>query len=244
MQFFEVIRPRESSDRKRRALSLVEVLLCVSISSLLLTAVAFAFRASFNSYKDAQQRGQMLNAARGGLYQITADIRSADSAAPYDPVAATASAENAQFNGQIVPGNPTGGLPSASGSGTIGIQLLKTHADSRDPSASPANPIIITYWMDATRQIVYMTRKVGATTPTAYPVCSFVQSMQIYMQPLLLPPNPQTKTSAMVVCRRVVVTVTLANKDSSGNRILADANQDLTLAFTDSAVPRKTFPGI
>jgi hypothetical protein len=230
--------------RIRRGLGLIEVLLCVTISSLLLSAVAFAFRASFNSFKDAQQRGQMLNSVRGGLYQITADIRAADAAAPYDPTSSIAALENSQFNNQVVPGNPTPGLPSAGGTGVLGIQLLKTHADPRDPGASSANPVIITYWLDAPSRTVYMTRQSGSATPTPFPICRFVQSMQVYMQPLYVPPNPQARTSASIICRRVVVTLTLANKDASGDRILSDGNQELTLTFTDSAVPRKSFPGI
>jgi hypothetical protein len=232
------------NNSRRRGLGLVEVLLCLSISSMLLTAVALAFRASFNSFKDSQQRGQIINSARGGLYQITADIRAADSIAPYDPTASVTTSENTQFASQIVPGNPTGGLPSAGGSGVLGIQILKTHSDSRDPTASIANPIIITYWLNTSSQTVYMTRKAGSATPTPYPIATLVQSLQIYLQPLLEPPNPQTKTSAMVVCRRAVVTMTLANKDADGNRILPEAGQNVVMTFTDSAVPRRTFPGI
>ena len=243
MRFHDGYTPRVPRARIR-GLSLVEVLLCLAISSMLLTAVGVAFLASFNSYQDAQQRGQMLNAARSGLYQMTADIRAADAVAPYDTTGSVSLNENTLFNSQVVPGNPTPGLPSAGGSGVCGFQILKTHADSRDPSASPANPVTITYWYDPTKQTIFMTRQSGATIPAPYPVCTFVQSMQVYLQPLLLPPNPQTKTSAIIVCRRAVITITLANKDSSGNRILAEANQELTLSFTDSAVPRKGFPGI
>ena len=234
------------SKKKRRGgrgLGLIEVLLCVTISSMLLTAVGAACRSSFNSYKDAQQRGWMLHAARGGLDQITADIRSADSAAPYDPAASIATAENVQFSAGAVPGNPTPGLPSAGGSGVQGVQLLKTHADSRDPGASADNPLIIRYWLDAGARTIYMTREMGAATPTPYPVATSVQSLQIYMQPLLVSPKPQTGTSALAVCGQVVVSVSLANVDSSGERISSDGRQNLTPTFCDTAVPRKMLPG-
>jgi hypothetical protein len=234
----------EKRRRARPGLGLVEVLLCVTISSALVTGVAMAFRASFNSFKDAQQRGQVLNAARGGLYQITADIRSADSVAPYDRLTGITASENNQFNGQVVPGNPTPGLPSAGGTGVQGIQLLKTHADSRDPGASSANPVIITYWLDAPSRTLYMTRTAGTATPAPFAICKFVQSIQVYLQPLYVPPNPQTRTAASVVCRRVVVTIALANKDPSGECILGDGNQELTPTFTDSAVPCGMFPGL
>lgn len=236
--------PSGHSLRSLRGLSLVEVLLCVAIGAMLLTSVAVAFRASFNSFKDSQQRGQMLNAARSFMNRITADIRMCDAAAPYDPTSAVSNAENSQFNNQIVPGYPNAGLSSAGGSGTIGIQLLKTHADSWDPLASPTNPVIITYWLDSTKTQIMMTRKMGSAAPTPYVICNFVQSLQIYMVPVYVPPNPQAGTSASVVLRRAVITTTFANKDSNGTRILADGGQDLTLTFSDAAVPRRSFPGL
>ena len=224
-----------SRSRRRRGLSLVEVMLCAGIGAMLLTSVAVAFRSSFNSYKDSQQRGQMLNAARGFMYRITSDIRMCDSAAPYDPNATTLSTENAEFSSGQVPGSTKAGLPSANGSGTIGIQMVKTHSDSWDPLASATNPVVITYWMDTTKMQVMCTRKYGSVAPTPAPVCSFVQTFQIYMMPVF--------TTSGYVFRRAVVDMSLANKDANGNRILTDGGQDLTLTFSDAAVPRKTYPG-
>ncbi len=230
--------------RNRRALSLVEVLICVSIASMLLTSVAVAFRASFNSYKDSQQRGQMLNSARGFMVRITSDIRMSDSAAPYDLSSTISASENAQFNSQVVPGTPTAGLSSAGGTGVLGIQLLKTHADTWDPLASVANPVLITYWFDSANSQIMMTRKYGAIAPTPVVVCRFVQTFQVYMLPVFIPANPLTKTPSAVILRRASVSITTANKDANGARIISDGGQDLTLALTDAAVPRKTFPGL
>src|SRR5271168_3634082 len=101
--------------RVRRGLSMVEVLICVSIGAMLLTSVALAFRSSFNSYKDSQQRGQMLNCAREFMSHITSDVRMCDSAAPYDPTATVNTTVVNQFNGGQMPGSPTAGFASAGG---------------------------------------------------------------------------------------------------------------------------------
>jgi Tfp pilus assembly protein PilW len=221
--------------RSRRGLSMVEVLMCVTIGAMLLTSVAVAFRSSFNSYKDSQQRGQMLNAARGVMYRITSDIRMCDSAAPYDPNATVLATENTQFSSGKVPGSPTPGLSGAGGSGVLGIQLVKTHSDSWDPLASATNPVIISYWLNTATMQIMCTRQYGSVAPTPTPVCSFVQTFQIYMLPVF--------SNSGYVFRRAVVDMSLANKDANGNRILVDGGQDLTLTFSDAAVPRKLWPG-
>lgn len=226
---------------KRRGLSLVEVLICASLGSMLLTAVGMAFRASFNSYKDAQQRGQMVNSVRGLVARMAADVRMCDSALPYDNNLVICNAETSQFKSGTVPGNPVSGYSATGGSGSIGIQLLKTHADSWDPTASSANPILITYWYDNTTQQIWMTRQpISGATVQAQSVCKFVQSLQIYLLPY---PNPVNDPTTPFILKRASITVTLANKDASGNRLIVDAGQDQTLTLTDSAAPRKTFPG-
>src|SRR5450631_4096648 len=106
-----------------RGLGIAELLVCLSISSVLLTAVAVAFRSSFNSYRDSQARGQMLNSGRGFMSALIADIRMSDAGGPYDPNSTVWNTETTQFNSLSIPGNPTTGLPSAGGSGIIGLQL-------------------------------------------------------------------------------------------------------------------------
>jgi hypothetical protein len=228
--------------RRHRGVGIFAVLICVSLSSILITAAAVTFRASYDSINGIQHRGQILNAARNSLHQIAADIRAADSARPHDPTATIAVDELLQFNAQTVPGHPTPGLPSAGGTGVLGIQLVKTQADARDPSATPESPVIIHYWLDTTDQKIYMTRKIGNTTPTPHAVCSLVSSLQIYMQPLIIPANPQSKASPSIVCGRVVVRLSLATHDENGHRILPDSAQNLVLTFTHSAIPRKSLP--
>jgi hypothetical protein len=210
---------------------------------MLLTAVAFAFRGSFNSYKDAQQRGQLLDAGRDFMFHLVNDIRMADSAGPYDPNVTTFNTEKTQFASQVVPGSPVSGPPSSGGSGVIGIQLAKTHADSIDPTASAANPVIITYWFDAPSRTVYMSRKTGSAAAVTYTVSNFVQSFTLYLQPVLVPANTTTGAPATIALLRAVINTTLANQTAAGTRILADGGQDLTLTLTDSAMPRRAFGG-
>ena len=229
------------SVRARRGLSLVEVLLCVSIGAMLLTSVAVAFNASFNSYKDNQQRGQMLNSGRGCMSRITGDIRMSDTALPYDPVSATNTSETAQFNAVTMPGNPTAGLPSAGGSGVMGIELTKSHADSWDPLASAGNPVKIDYWFDANNKQIMTKRTMGGVVSGPYPICNFVQTFQIFMQPYAAPANPSF--AGGVVLQRAVIDMTLANKDVNGARILSDGGQSLTLTFSDAACPRRMYAG-
>jgi hypothetical protein len=210
---------------------------------MLLTAVAVAFQGSFNSYKDAQERGHLLNAGRDLMYRIINDIRMADSAGPYDPTSTTFSTLKGQFASQIVPGSPTAGPSSAGGSGCLGIQLAKTHADTLDPTASPTNPVLITYWFDAPTNTVYMSRKTGSAAAVIYPMSPYVQSFTLYLQPVLVSANPNTGTAASIQMLRAVVNTTLANKNAAGTRILTDGSQNLTLTLTDSAMPRRTFGG-
>ncbi len=236
--------PPRRSIRRRAGLGLVEVMICVTIGSMLLTSVAVAFKGSFNSYKDSQERGQMLNSARSFMSRITGDIRMCDSAAPYDPVTATTTTENGQFNSGTMPGSTQSGLASAGGSGVVGIQMVKTHADSWDPLASPTNPVIITYWLDAANTQILMTRKYGSVAPTPVQVCKFAQTLQIYMMPAMRPAQFRDRMGGRIALRRAVVDMSLANKNASGTRILSDGGQDLTLTFSDAAVPRKTYPGL
>jgi prepilin-type N-terminal cleavage/methylation domain-containing protein len=224
---------------RRRGLGMVELMICLSISSLLLTFVAMTFQSSFNSYRDSQERGQMLNAARGAMKQIIEDIRMADAGGPYDPNASTMSNENTQFNSQTMPGSPT---PGVGGSGTIGIQLAKTHADAIDPTASAAHPVLITYWYASGTQQIMMTRQSSAATITA-PVCNFVQSFQVFIQPVYVPANAALGISAGVVMQRAVVTMSLANMDANGKQIIT-GGQKLTLTFSDAATSRKNFGGV
>ncbi len=227
----------------RRGLGIAELLVCLVISSMLLTAVAMAYQASFNSFRDSQERGQMLNTGRGFMTEVIQDIRMSDAGGPYDPSASISSTETSQFGNQIVPGNPTSGPSGSGGSGTIGVQLVKYHADSIDPTASASSPVTITYWFDAPNEQILMTRHQGSVT-NQFTVCTCVQSLTFYLQPVLIPANAQTGTAASMALLRGVVSITMANKDSTGKAIISQSSQNLTLTFSDAAMPRRTFGGV
>ncbi len=232
----------EASARRRRAgLSLIEVLVCLMISTMLLTAMGVTYVASFNSYRDAQERGGLIAQGRGVMRHMLADIRMSDVHGPYDPASATLSTEQAQFNLQIMPGTPTSGLPGSGGTGVHGIQMIKTHADSQDPNASTANPITITYWLDSAHYQILATRQAGAAAATPTVVCSGVQNFQVFMQPVYVPANPATGAAGGVALLRAVVKLTLVNSNGSGGTVLQGAGRALTITMTDAAMPRKGF---
>jgi len=226
---------------RRRGLSIVEVLVCLTISSMLLTAMGVTYLGSFNSYRDAQERGGLNANGRTFMRRIIADIRMSDVHGPYDLTSATLTTEQGQFNSQIMPGTPTSGLPSAGGTGINGIQMIKTHADTQDPNASTATPITITYWLDTTHARVMATRQVGAAAATATVVCTGVQNFQVFMQPVYVPANPATGTAGGVALLRAVVKLTLANTDGNGGTAIQGAGRALTITMTDAAMPRKGF---
>ena len=64
-----------------------------------------------------------------------------------------------------MPGSPHSGMSSAGGSGVAGIQMLKTHSDKIDPTASAATPVTITYWYDPTQEEIFMTRANSGAVP-------------------------------------------------------------------------------
>src|SRR5579862_7844952 len=99
-------------NRRRRGLGLVELLACLSIGSLLLTATGAAYLASFNSYREVLARGQMLNAGRSALYTIVRDIRMCDACG------------------------------SITYNGFAGMQMAKTHSDSYDPTAGTGSSTV------------------------------------------------------------------------------------------------------
>ena len=68
----------------------------------------------------------------------------------------TYNTENSQYSSQyIMPGSPHSGMSSAGGSGVAGIQMLKTHSDKIDPTATAATPVTITYWYDPTQEEIF-----------------------------------------------------------------------------------------
>ncbi len=66
-----------ASARRKRGLSLVEVLISLSIIALLLVATGTAFDAAFSSYQENHDMATVSVSARNALYQMTNTIRSA-----------------------------------------------------------------------------------------------------------------------------------------------------------------------
>ncbi len=62
---------------RRRAFTLVEVILSLVILAILMAALGAAFQGSTNSYAASEGLTEMINTARQALLRITADIRTA-----------------------------------------------------------------------------------------------------------------------------------------------------------------------
>jgi prepilin-type N-terminal cleavage/methylation domain-containing protein len=65
--------------------TIVELLLALSIASILLVGVATAINASFINYRENEDMFKAINSARQALLRITNDLRTADAADPTSP---------------------------------------------------------------------------------------------------------------------------------------------------------------
>ncbi|MBN1764953.1 MAG: prepilin-type N-terminal cleavage/methylation domain-containing protein [Sedimentisphaerales bacterium] len=63
--------------RRKKGLSIVEILIALAIAALLLTATAVAFEAAFKSYSANHDMAVVSVSTRNALYQMSATIRSA-----------------------------------------------------------------------------------------------------------------------------------------------------------------------
>jgi hypothetical protein len=221
-------------------MTLIEIMLALAISALLMCACAGAFKAGLDGYRENIARGQMLNMGRDFLADIAQDVRMSDAHIPYDPDPAIRSGEENDFCSGTIPGSPTPGPSGSGGSGTVGISMIKTHPDSRDPSASPGNPVTITYWFDKTNKAIFCNRKVGSAAPTTTTICQGVQDARMYMQSVYVPYDPQTCEAAGWALRRVTFQISLVNQDSEGKPVFL-GNPNVTMDLTNAATPRRTF---
>lgn len=233
-------RSRQQAARRKRGLGLVEMVICLTISSLLLTATGTAYFAGFNSYRDNLSRGNMLSSGRACLSSIVRDIRMGDGHVSYDPNSTTNTNELIQFTSGLMPGNTAAGLPANGGSGVIGIKIIKTHADTQDPNASTSTPVTILYWLDTTNKQIMTSRTLGNATPSTSVVCSGVNDFRLYLQPIYIPYDPATGAAAAWGLQRASMTLTLANSDANGNKITA-GGQNVNVTLTNSASPRRNF---
>jgi len=71
--------PKTSRSRVRRALSLLEVMISLAISSMLLTAIAAAFQSSSQVIQNNDQFFRATQSARVAINQILTEIRRCDS---------------------------------------------------------------------------------------------------------------------------------------------------------------------
>ncbi len=69
----------------RCGFTIMELLLALTIASMLLAAVAVAFNASVINYRENEDMFKVINSARQALLRITTHIRTADAADPNSP---------------------------------------------------------------------------------------------------------------------------------------------------------------
>ncbi len=93
----KLARAQWPNQRARHGLGLAELLISLTISAALLTAVAFAIDAAFQSYKVNQEESSLTERARLALYRMLSNIRTTQAHQPYTPAAVTSFA-----TGQIV----------------------------------------------------------------------------------------------------------------------------------------------
>jgi len=65
--------------------TIVELLLALAIASILLATVATAFNASIINYRENEDIFKVINSARGALFRLTSQLRTADAVDPTSP---------------------------------------------------------------------------------------------------------------------------------------------------------------
>lgn len=75
---WEPRRPIRRAPGRRRAFTLVEVLIATALLALLLTAIAVALHAAMQGYRENERVAAMTQAARSVLARMTREIRTAD----------------------------------------------------------------------------------------------------------------------------------------------------------------------
>jgi len=73
----EILKNRVRRNRRRRGLSLIEILISLAITALLLVATAVAFDAALSSYRVNHDMSLVSMSTRNCLHQMTSTIRSA-----------------------------------------------------------------------------------------------------------------------------------------------------------------------
>lgn len=218
--------------QKRRGLALPEVLICLTICSLLLTATAVAFNASVHSYRDNQERNQLLSNGKLALRQMVRDIRIADSHAPIN---------------DTIQANATTLFAAGTATENSGIQLVFSTPSGDFPSVSSSNNatwVYLKYAFNSTNKTIELTKQVGNQTPVTTTVARYVQDFRVRMEPARSTANVYSGNATYDILLRGVVSITLQNVDANGKMINNQGNQDVTIRLTDAAMPRKAFSGL
>lgn len=219
------------SRRHRRGLALIELLLCASISVMLLTATGVAFKASVMAYRDNTDRNMLLSQGRVAMRQMIAEIRQADQHSPINDATVT-NAITLFAQGQTTENS--------------GIQLLKMQPDGLDPgivAGNAATYVLITWNYDATHFQLTRTRTVGAGTPVTAVMASYIQSFAVRMEPGRSAANVASGNPTYDILTRAVVSMSMQNADATGKMINNQGNGNVVERIIDAAVPRKNFSG-
>ncbi|HVT83063.1 MAG TPA: hypothetical protein VHM90_20665 [Phycisphaerae bacterium] len=222
---------RRKPPARRRGLALIEVLICSSISAMLLTATAVAFRSSVMAYRDNNDRNIMVSEGRIAMRQIIQEIRQADS--------------HGAINDTAVP-NATSLFKAGTVVENSGLWLIKSQADSDDPSIVSSNPstwVTITYQYDPGNFRITRTRQVGGGTATTSVACVFVQDFKVRLEPGRSAAHVSSGNPDYDMLNRAVVSLTMQNVDATGKMQWAQGNGQVVTRIIDSAVPRKFFAG-
>jgi len=73
------------SKKNKNGFSIAELLIALAITSMLMVAVALAFKASIMSYSENEDIFKAVNSARQALYRITTQLRTATAVDPNGP---------------------------------------------------------------------------------------------------------------------------------------------------------------
>jgi len=161
---------------QRRGLALIEILICASIASMMLTATAIAFRASMGAYRDNSDRDMLMSHGRLAMRQLVNEIRQADSHRPVNDV----DVPNAQnvFKAGLTTEMAASRLPKLA-------RCRRTQYCPGDDSTK----VVLTWQYDPIKRCITRTRTVGGANATTTTVALYVQDFKVRMNPHAPPPT-------------------------------------------------------
>jgi prepilin-type N-terminal cleavage/methylation domain-containing protein len=78
-------RHKKRDTKYESGFTIAELLLALTIASILLATVATAFNASIINYRENEDIFKVINSARGALFRLTSQLRTADAVDPNSP---------------------------------------------------------------------------------------------------------------------------------------------------------------